>query len=130
MLKLPHDHCFALLQRQREAQAAVPPTEMFRLQTDKYSAFDEQGLPTHDAEGQPLSDKQKKKLQKLWPVPWESCGRRGGWPVPWASCGCSGDVVSPLGLWPPWGRGLSLCNRVAALGRGRSPGPRVAAGRS
>ena len=66
VLKLPHDHCFALLQRQREAQAAVPPTELFRLQTDKYSAFDEQGLPTHDAEGQPLSDKQKKKLQKLW----------------------------------------------------------------
>ena len=53
-------------QRQREAQASIPPTEMFRSQTDKYSAFDEQGLPTHDAEGEPLSAKQRKKLQKLW----------------------------------------------------------------
>lgn len=54
------------LQRQREAQAAIPPQEMFLSQTDKYSAFDEQGLPTHDASGQPLSDKQQKKLRKLW----------------------------------------------------------------
>lgn len=53
-------------QRQREAQASIPPAEMFRSQTDKYSAFDEQGLPTHDAEGEPLSAKQRKKLQKLW----------------------------------------------------------------
>lgn len=47
-------------------RAAIPPQEMFRSQTDKYSAFDEQGLPTHDASGQMLSDKQQKKLQKLW----------------------------------------------------------------
>ncbi len=54
------------LQRQREAQAAVPPQEMFLSQTDKYNRFDEHGLPTHDADGQPLSDKQIKKARKLW----------------------------------------------------------------
>lgn len=31
------------LQRQREEQAAIPPQQMFLDQTDKYSAFDEQG---------------------------------------------------------------------------------------
>lgn len=57
---------YSSLQRQREAQAAIPPWEMFLNQTDKYSQFDDQGLPTHDTEGQPLSDKQRKKLRKLW----------------------------------------------------------------
>ena len=54
---------FVFMQLQK---AAIPPQELFRSQTDKYSAFDEQGLPTHDASGQVLSDKQQKKLQKLW----------------------------------------------------------------
>ncbi len=39
---------------------------MFTNQLDKYSQFNEEGLPTHDNEGKPLSDKQLKKLQKLW----------------------------------------------------------------
>lgn len=39
---------------------------MFTNQTDKYSKFDEDGIPTHDHEGKPLSDKQIKKLQKQW----------------------------------------------------------------
>ncbi len=39
---------------------------MFLGQTDKYSRFDEQGLPTHDVEGECLSEKQRKKLRKLW----------------------------------------------------------------
>ena len=39
---------------------------MFHDQTDKYSQFDEDGLPTHTAAGEPLSDKQTKKLRKLW----------------------------------------------------------------
>lgn len=58
--------CTLLLQRQKEAQASIPPQDMFRSQTDKYSAFDEQGVPTIDAKGQPLSDKQLKKLKKEW----------------------------------------------------------------
>jgi cysteinyl-tRNA synthetase len=52
--------------RQREEQAAIPPQQMFLSQTDKFSAFDERGVPTHDQEGKPLSDKQMKKLHKLW----------------------------------------------------------------
>ncbi|KAL5497322.1 hypothetical protein EMCRGX_G013781 [Ephydatia muelleri] len=52
--------------RQKEAQASIPPKEMFRSQTDKYGAFDEQGVPTTDNKGQPLSEKQLKKLRKEW----------------------------------------------------------------
>lgn len=52
--------------RQREEQAAIPPQQMFLNQTDKYSAFDEQGLPTHGEDGTPLSEKQVKKLRKMW----------------------------------------------------------------
>ena len=39
---------------------------MFRDQTDKYSQFDESGLPTHDTSGELLFEKQVKKLHKLW----------------------------------------------------------------
>ena len=54
------------LQLQREAQAAIAPKEMFLLQKDKYSSFNDQGIPTADAKGNPLSDKQLKKLTKEW----------------------------------------------------------------
>ncbi|KAL1110117.1 hypothetical protein AAG570_008194, partial [Ranatra chinensis] len=52
------------LQNEREALKRVPPEEMFLSMKDKYSAFDSQGLPTHDAEGKELSKGQQKKLQK------------------------------------------------------------------
>ena len=55
-----------LLQREREAQARIRPQDMFRDQTDKYSQFDGDGVPTHNAAGETLSDKQVKKLRKLW----------------------------------------------------------------
>ncbi len=29
----------------------IPPSEYFRAMTDLYSHFDEQGMPTHDADG-------------------------------------------------------------------------------
>lgn len=35
-------------------------------ETDKYSAFDERGLPTLDKEGKEVSKGQLKKLEKLW----------------------------------------------------------------
>jgi len=39
----------------------------------------------------------------------------GAWLVPWVLYGRRGCLAGPLGpMWPPWGRG-------------RSPGPRVAA---
>jgi cysteinyl-tRNA synthetase len=52
----------------REQQLKIPPEEMFLKETDKYSQFDDKGIPTHDAEGKPLSDKQRKKLTKQWQV--------------------------------------------------------------
>nr|CAH7726850.1 unnamed protein product [Callosobruchus chinensis] len=50
----------------KEAQKKIPPTEMFKKETDKYSKFDDDGLPTHDVEGKEISKGQIKKLQKLY----------------------------------------------------------------
>ncbi|KAM4845890.1 cysteine--tRNA ligase, cytoplasmic isoform 2-T2 [Thomomys bottae] len=47
------------------AKMKIPPSEMFLSERDKYSKFDESGLPTHDAEGKELSKGQAKKLKKL-----------------------------------------------------------------
>lgn len=49
----------------KEAQKKINPKDMFRGETDKYSAFDDNGLPTHDLEGKEISKGQQKKLQKL-----------------------------------------------------------------
>lgn len=49
----------------KEAQRRIDPVQMFRHETDKYSAFDESGLPTLDASGAEVSKGQLKKLQKL-----------------------------------------------------------------
>ena len=42
----------------------TPAKEYFKQMTDKFSAFDEQGLPTHDAKGKELSMEIKNKLKK------------------------------------------------------------------
>ncbi|XP_073073417.1 cysteine--tRNA ligase, cytoplasmic isoform X1 [Manis javanica] len=58
--------------RKQEQEAAklakmrIPPREMFLSESDKYSRFDENGLPTHDTEGKELSKGQAKKLKKLF----------------------------------------------------------------
>ena len=76
-----------------------------------------------------------------WPVPWAQHGRRGGVAGPLDPCGPRGGVVGPLGpvgprgVWPvPWapygchGGHAGLLGPVRPLwGRGRSPGPRLAA---
>lgn len=49
----------------KEAQKKIDPKKMFLNETDKYSAFDENGLPTHDKDGKEISKGQTKKLQKL-----------------------------------------------------------------
>jgi len=54
------------LEAEREEQRRRPPQEMFRAETDKYSRFDEKGIPTHDKEGKEVSKGQLKKLQKLY----------------------------------------------------------------
>uniref|UniRef100_F6UF61 Cysteine--tRNA ligase, cytoplasmic n=1 Tax=Monodelphis domestica TaxID=13616 RepID=F6UF61_MONDO len=43
----------------------IPPSKMFLSENEKYSTFDENGFPTHDAEGKELSKGQIKKLKKL-----------------------------------------------------------------
>lgn len=57
------------LQRQKEKekleQMKINPVDMFKSQTDKYSAFDETGMPTMDQEGKEVSKGQQKKLKKL-----------------------------------------------------------------
>ncbi len=50
--------------KEKEERSKIPPSEMFLTQTDLYSKFDEQGLPTHDAKGEPLSKGTTKKLAK------------------------------------------------------------------
>eukprot|EP00741_Cyanophora_paradoxa_P015305 tig00000194_g14774.t1 len=49
---------------EKEAKAAIKPSEMFRSMTDKFSQFDEQGIPTHTADGQPVSKSSRKQLEK------------------------------------------------------------------
>lgn len=49
----------------KEAEKRVNPIEMFLRETNKYSAFDDKGLPTHDTEGKEVSKGLLKKLQKL-----------------------------------------------------------------
>jgi len=48
------------------ASAPIDPKEMFRLQTDKYSEWDEDGFPTLDMEGKEISKGHIKKLQKMF----------------------------------------------------------------
>lgn len=51
--------------KEKEERNKIPPSEMFRKQTDLYSVFDEStGIPTHDAKGEPLSKKMVKRLEK------------------------------------------------------------------
>ncbi|GAA94252.1 uncharacterized protein L969DRAFT_97424 [Mixia osmundae IAM 14324] len=42
----------------------IPPEQLYRSQTDLYSEFDSDGIPTQDAAGEPLSKGQLKKLKK------------------------------------------------------------------
>ena len=37
----------------------VNPKEMFKWETDKYSQFDEDGIPTHDKDGNEISKVKK-----------------------------------------------------------------------
>jgi len=50
----------------KEAAASVDPRDMFKGDTAKYSQFDDDGVPTHDAAGEPLSKSSIKKLKKEW----------------------------------------------------------------
>ena len=45
--------------------ANIPPSEMFK-QSGEYSQFDENGFPTHDRTGKPISQSKMKKLRKQY----------------------------------------------------------------
>lgn len=45
-------------------QFVATPSDLFRAEADKYSAFDEAGVPTHDAAGEALNANATKKLKK------------------------------------------------------------------
>lgn len=51
-------------QKEKEEKAKIPPQDMFKGLTDQYSAFDANGLPTHDKAGEELSKAAVKKLAK------------------------------------------------------------------
>lgn len=67
---------------EKEAKKKIRPEDMFKgsyhsfftsgvqvvssEQTDKYSQFDESGIPTHDAAGEKLAKSAYKKLHKEW----------------------------------------------------------------
>jgi hypothetical protein len=48
------------------ARMSIAPQDYFKGQTDLYSKFDENGVPTHDAAGEPLTKSLGKKLKKEW----------------------------------------------------------------
>ena len=51
---------------EEEAQKRIPPGEIFKLEAEKWSKFDEKGIPTHDAKGEEIPKAQMKKLQKRY----------------------------------------------------------------
>ena len=51
---------------EKMAKMSLAPEEMFKSQTDLYSSFDTDGVPTHDKEGKELSKSALKKLKKEW----------------------------------------------------------------
>jgi len=51
---------------EKEALKKIPPGELFRRESDKYSQFNEIGLPTHDNLGNPITKSQLKKLEKMY----------------------------------------------------------------
>lgn len=51
---------------EKKARMSIPAEEFFRRQTDLYSQWDEEGVPTHDAAGEKLSKSAYKKLKKDW----------------------------------------------------------------
>ena len=53
-------------QKEQNAQNRVDPKEMFKGDVDKYSAFDDRGIPTHLGDGSEISAGQRKKLVKQY----------------------------------------------------------------
>lgn len=52
--------------RDKLARMSLNPKNMFRKEGSKYTKYDEDGIPTHNAEGEPFSKSQVKKFKKEW----------------------------------------------------------------
>lgn len=50
----------------KPVEVPIPPQELFLKDKDKYSQFDQNGMPTHDAAGQELTKSALKKLAKIY----------------------------------------------------------------
>ena len=51
--------------REQLERGRIPPQDMFRApHTDEYRGWDEQGIPTQDQQGEALSKKRRKNLEK------------------------------------------------------------------
>lgn len=51
---------------EKMARLNLDPKDMFKSQTDLYSQFDEDGIPTHNAAGEKISKSASKNLRKDW----------------------------------------------------------------
>jgi len=51
--------------REKEERAKKPPQELFK-NDEQFSQFDENGIPTHTADGEEIAKKKRKKLEKMW----------------------------------------------------------------
>eukprot|EP00933_Yihiella_yeosuensis_P074152 TRINITY_DN8299_c0_g2_i1.p1 TRINITY_DN8299_c0_g2~~TRINITY_DN8299_c0_g2_i1.p1 ORF type:complete len:740 (-),score=186.15 TRINITY_DN8299_c0_g2_i1:497-2716(-) len=51
---------------EKDAKKKLDPKDMFKSQTDLYSKFDDDGVPTHAADGEPLPKARIKKLKQEW----------------------------------------------------------------
>lgn len=51
---------------EKEAKKKLDPKQMFRSETDVYSKFDDDGVPTHGVDGEPLPKSRIKKLKTEW----------------------------------------------------------------
>jgi len=53
-------------EKEHRKRAEIPPSAMFRSNPNLYSKFDSQGIPTHNAAGELLSESARKKLRKMF----------------------------------------------------------------
>jgi hypothetical protein len=51
---------------EKMARMTTSPSDLFRKQTQLYSLFDKDGMPTHDASGKELSKSTLAKIKKDW----------------------------------------------------------------
>ncbi|XP_050407955.1 cysteine--tRNA ligase, cytoplasmic [Patella vulgata] len=56
----------AAAQAEKKKQNMIPPSELFKHETEKYSEFDENGMPTLMKDGTPVTKSALKKLKKLY----------------------------------------------------------------